>query len=395
MLALGGGLRANHVLRCLDLSVVPGDEEMARVCRDILDSCVRNTEEAERRAQGCGGGSAGSPGEGETEGEADASSQSSLKGTGKGVWAMVETSQLARSIARDDAKKVRRPRVLFDEPAADGGCVGAAQASAGDVPGQVRAATEEWEQLLAQTPAPASAGEAATIADLHPELARKSRALLQTVAAAVARTEDAGALAELLALNDALTDAMARAPGTGARKARGRGGLGLSIPLDGFVHGTGGARAGEGVESEARVEAEVEAETEEPEASTPRIDKGKAKAVEAPPEPEKVLTPTVEFLVGGAESESEDEQGYFPAESGEGEGGTGGADGALPLPSPTDRSRIWVEEEGEVFRKGNVLLSEEDMENDYAGDDLRKEVRCGARLFYSAMVVVGATDVYA
>lgn len=41
------------------------------------------------------------------------------------------------------------------------------------------------------------------------------------------------------------------------------------------------------------------------------------------------------------------------------------------------RSRTWVEEEGEVFRKGVALLTPEKMEDelgDYAGDDLRIEL---------------------
>jgi hypothetical protein len=38
------------------------------------------------------------------------------------------------------------------------------------------------------------------------------------------------------------------------------------------------------------------------------------------------------------------------------------------------RSRSWVEEEGEVFRKGNVLLGPDEMEGEYAGEDLRIEV---------------------
>ncbi len=33
-----------------------------------------------------------------------------------------------------------------------------------------------------------------------------------------------------------------------------------------------------------------------------------------------------------------------------------------------------VEEEGEVFRKGIVLLDPEEMDGDYAGEDLRREV---------------------
>ncbi len=39
------------------------------------------------------------------------------------------------------------------------------------------------------------------------------------------------------------------------------------------------------------------------------------------------------------------------------------------------RSRKLVEEEGEVFRKGAVLLTPEEMEGEYAGDELRREVR--------------------
>ena len=40
-----------------------------------------------------------------------------------------------------------------------------------------------------------------------------------------------------------------------------------------------------------------------------------------------------------------------------------------------DRSKSWVEEEGEIFRKGTVLLGPEEMEGEYAGEDLRREVR--------------------
>lgn len=34
-----------------------------------------------------------------------------------------------------------------------------------------------------------------------------------------------------------------------------------------------------------------------------------------------------------------------------------------------------MEEEGEVFRKGAVLLGPEEMEGEYDGEELRKEVR--------------------
>jgi len=43
-------------------------------------------------------------------------------------------------------------------------------------------------------------------------------------------------------------------------------------------------------------------------------------------------------------------------------------------PYCVNRSRIWVTEEGEVFRKGTVLLGPAEMEGEYAGEELRKEV---------------------
>ena len=39
------------------------------------------------------------------------------------------------------------------------------------------------------------------------------------------------------------------------------------------------------------------------------------------------------------------------------------------------RSKVMVEEEGEVFRKGTVLLGPEEMEGEYDGEELRIEVR--------------------
>lgn len=38
------------------------------------------------------------------------------------------------------------------------------------------------------------------------------------------------------------------------------------------------------------------------------------------------------------------------------------------------RSRILLEEEGEIFRKGQALLSEAEMESEYAGEELRQGV---------------------
>ena len=52
------------------------------------------------------------------------------------------------------------------------------------------------------------------------------------------------------------------------------------------------------------------------------------------------------------------------------------------------RSRICVEEEGEVFRKGTVLLGPEEMEGEYAGEELRKEVGItSSSIFFLSLIV--------
>jgi len=106
VMALSSGLKANHVMRCLDLNIPPGDEEFARwvlfsyldtsirsdwtqirMCREILNSCVRNTEEAERQSKVSEGSASG-------------------RGLGRGVWGMIEDSELAKTIRQGEEKKV-------------------------------------------------------------------------------------------------------------------------------------------------------------------------------------------------------------------------------------------------------------------------------------------------
>jgi len=90
--------------------------------------------------------------------------------------------------------------------------------------------------------------------------------------------------------------------------------------------------------------------------STPRLDKGKQRAKEEPERPTQVLRRPSLVL---------DEEDEFVELEVHPEAGV----------SPTiDRSRSWVEEEGEIFRKGTVLLGPEEMEGEYAGEDLRKEL---------------------
>ena len=97
VMALSKGLKGNHVMRCLDLNIPPDNEEFASICRDILNTCVRNTEGAERAARGV-------------------QAEDGLQGTpmsGKGVWGLIEESELARSIRMGDGLHVKVACVFF------------------------------------------------------------------------------------------------------------------------------------------------------------------------------------------------------------------------------------------------------------------------------------------
>ncbi|KAH9050180.1 hypothetical protein EDB84DRAFT_1449558 [Lactarius hengduanensis] len=280
VMALSSGLKANHVMRCLDLNIPPDDEEMARMCRDILNTCVRNTEEAERNAHmSFANGSGG-------------------RGQGKGVWGMIEESKLAKTFRKDEDKKVVScsPR-------------------------------ETLESLLIS--------EGAQNED--------ETALLPLLAEIIRTSPDSTRLDDLLCLNDTLTTLLSR---------------GLAIDLNGLGVSPTGSGGGSHDNHVATPRGDAEELTGDDVLSTPRLDKGKGKA---PPEPEVVepiLSPAG-FTVADSDSE---EMGHEVALE---------EDDAR---SPTDRSRSWVAEEGEIFRKGNKLLGPEEMEGEFAGEELRIEL---------------------
>jgi hypothetical protein len=70
------------------------------MCREILNTCVRNTEEAEKNSKTSTPSSAVS----ET---APAPQIVSGRGQKKGVWGLIEDSELAKSIRKDEQEKVR------------------------------------------------------------------------------------------------------------------------------------------------------------------------------------------------------------------------------------------------------------------------------------------------
>ncbi|KAJ7834248.1 hypothetical protein B0H14DRAFT_3087627 [Mycena olivaceomarginata] len=290
VLALAKSVQANRVIRCLDLNIPPGEEGYARMSREILSACVRNTEEAERRAGGGGGGESGA------------------QTPGKGVWGMIEESELARSVRLDEEKK-------FES----------------DILVRAQTCVALLETLLAPPAAPSSLFPPPSPTDAL----KQAKELMRELGSVIEATEDPARMEALLAANDALTALVARVPPPG-RPTLTLQGLGLkwapgaTAASPARENGDGGIFHGEDEELP----------------TTPRVDKGKARAVPEPEEPEKVLSPTLML-----EEDDDDEDG----------------EGRL-------RSRSWVEEEGEVFRKGTALLGPEEMEGEYAGEELRKEL---------------------
>ncbi|KAF7303918.1 hypothetical protein MIND_00622300 [Mycena indigotica] len=336
VLALSKGLEANFVMRCLDLNIPPGDEECARLCRDILNACVRNTEEAERNAhRGMFGGSGSQTPidgvNGHAHGVNGSTHTSSGRGLGKGVWGLIEDSELAKSIRLDEEKRLE-----------------------GDPLVRAKSCVSQLEGMFA----PPSASVAAPSAATHAALVKQARELTHELGSLIQATEDPTRMEELLDVNDALTTLIAHGPPPAVRPALTLQGLGIKwtssvqIPLPEVTQLSepdSSSHQGDGEHTP----------------TTPRIDKGKARAMPEPEEPEKVLSPTLML------AEDSDEEGsvihFSPVDQAD-----ASADAAAE--SPTNRSRSWVEEEGEVFRKGNVLLGPEEMEGEYAGDELRKEL---------------------
>lgn len=315
VMALSRGIQGNWVIRCLDLNIPPDDEEFALMCREILNTCIRNTEEVEKASQA-------------------AVAQASGKGSGKGVWGLIEESELARSIRRDEAKRQVEGSVIARAEA----LLAQIEKGVPNVPSKPSLTVPPSSGLSPPLLSPSSSQSSVS----PRELQEKAQELVRDLTVQIQSTLDASKLEPLLLLCDRLNNAISSLSSSkpmihklGIRTE----GLGAYSPNGNILHAS-----------------PISMAEEDDELPTPRVDKGKGRAEPEPEEPEKVLSPS--FMI----SESEDEDESY--ESAEG----------IAVTSPTDRSKSWVEEEGEIFRKGAILLGPEEMEGDHAGEDLRREL---------------------
>ncbi|KIY47737.1 RNI-like protein, partial [Fistulina hepatica ATCC 64428] len=310
VMALSSGLKANHVMRCLDLNIPPDDEGFARMCREILNTCIRNTEEAEKNAQ-------------------SAVSETGRIPPSKALWGMIEDSELAKGIRLDEEKKLETDVVVRATM-----CVK-----------HLNEATASLSNHKSPVPESPISPTNVTSAESIDDLTSRAKDLIAELGTVIEQTADPSRMEELLTVNDSLTAALSQTPGK------------LSLSLSGL-----GFTVDHGLQPNGN--AHEDSDDENP--PTPRVDKGKGRAEPEPEEQEKILSPT--FMISEDEDDDDDdmELAFIPED--------------VDAPSSQDRceyflfSRSWVEEEGEVFRKGTVLLGPDEMEGEYAGEELRREL---------------------
>lgn len=312
IMALSSGLKANHTMRCLDVNIPPDDEEFAKMCREILNTCIRNTEEAEKAAHVPDG----------------LRSPASNRGLGKGVWNMIQESELAKSIRqggglKNNSEIVSRAYTLLSQ----------IENSVGP-------------RSISVTPSGVSPPNLVSPADQ--DLVQQAKTTVDEITEKVQTTTDVVLLEEFLGLCDKLNNAIIQLSSAPPSRSLLHG-LGLSIP-SAVIRSTDGDTLHENPADLSEDDMPL----------TPKVDKGKGRAEPEPEEPEKVLSPT--FMITESEDEDEDDNRLS------------GEEDQINVPSPVVRSKSWVEEEGEIFRKGAVLLGPEEMEGEYAGEDLRREL---------------------
>ncbi|KAE9392990.1 hypothetical protein BT96DRAFT_944249 [Gymnopus androsaceus JB14] len=377
VMALAQGVKVNRTLRCLDVEVPPGVEGYARLSREILNTCIRNVEaSAKEQAE-------------QLERVQVADLDEVIEGQEPAEWRVTKdpvhrardcvvalgkhldsSATLANDASADAAALLRRSKTSLDDLAnVIAGMLDSSFDSTAkeEKMREVLELSDELGRLVGEAEKREQQGQDGSDADSQlTQMARDSEAVLVTP-----QTREKPSLRVHVPQKQHPESAKpAESPTTFAI---------TNSPTS--LSPTGATPAHED---------EDEDEDEDAFPITPsRTDKGKARAPPPPVRHEPVLSPTAVLLRNGVRGASslggnaglglalaESEDGMSESE-GEGENGDeGGGEGEdiEGEPEAGVRSRNWVAEEGEVFRKGNVLLGPEEMEGEYAGEELRREL---------------------
>lgn len=195
VLALSVGIKVNYEMRCLDLSIVPGEEEMARLCREILKICLRNTE----RAQAAEEARAGKLAEGIMS--------PVLEDAAIAVWEPIEHSTLAR----DAHVNINATAAAGVDPASR---IGVWKMTPSEVLSAARTCADDF--------AGGKRGE---------ELLKRAREVRSVLVELIRTEKDEGTLGEMLVLNDGLVPVLASASAEAGIDKPGTG-LGLNVHGD-------------------------------------------------------------------------------------------------------------------------------------------------------------------
>ncbi|KAF8324920.1 uncharacterized protein EI90DRAFT_3074459 [Cantharellus anzutake] len=319
VMALSAGLKVNRVIRCLDVNVPPNDPEMARLSREILRCCVRNTELADRRSK-CG---AEIPIDNQGKGSSSLSMSEDLDmllgNTARGgVWGLIERSELARGVKQD----VERERV------------GKEKEARGQLDGKHK--LEIWTKTPDEIVKAARdlLLESHTSNNIDAEkvesegLIEKGNALVSVLQEMVQVEKDPTRMEELLDLNDRLT----------------------SLIKD--------------------LKTGIAPYSSERPSVMRRNSKGKEPAFE-----HSDVIPNASFAIVDSDDENNDDNKPLQSDSQAGDHMAEVPEAQAP--SPTVLSKVWVEEEGEIFRKGNVLLGPDELGEegvDISSEELKREL---------------------
>lgn len=398
ILAVSSGLKSNRIIRCLDISIPPNDGDLAELSQTILQSCIRNTELA----------------------AAASKDVKHPRVAQEAIWGPIKKSTLVRQVKEADAARAQKEREQVAKSVE-----GIAREYVYRLkPESLLPATNDTIRSLEQW---YEAGRAARTSPMSVwenhklpredfrSLVERGRALTERLAETIEQTSDSETLEKLLGVNDKLTGLVASAKGftppprillpsqiafaapaapvvtstpthLTPRRRHQRNSNSLEISSPNFSIGDSDAESdAEELDAQSIVPAVVSP------ASTPTKPKTAKKDGAAKPPPLKPtnasanstqaperangissshsssddLTPAADQLV-----DAELNQGRDPA-------------------SPVEReSRKWVEEEGEIFRKGTRLgvvdgESESDEESvgkaqshkpGKTGEELRQEI---------------------
>ena len=367
ILAISVGLRANTLIRCLDVSILPNNPDLADLSQHILQACIRNTEIA-------------------------AAALKSGEGRVDTIWGPIKKSTLVKQVKAADQARAEKERV--DQATSIQGV--ARELAYTLKPGQVGMVAQTTSENLGRW------FEAKQVADRNDHhawepgqlpkedfapLLERAKALHDRLADVIQDTTDDTKLERLLAINDALATQIEKSAGftppprlllpsqivpastppplnlaPGGTRAISRrhmrvSSLEISSPNFSIGDSDNDSDAEElDVGSFGTKSSSTGATAKEMESRS-----GLELGEDSPPP----RTPDIDMVGMGVD---------VPTMAGE------------DVASPVDKvSRAWVEEEGEIFRKGTRLgvamgavdEDEEDENEERSGEQLKQEVSVG------------------